>query len=78
MGDDARETRRREDRLRRRADRQGFALRKSRVRTPNLNDRGGYMLVDSRQNFLVAGHRFNLDLDDVEAFLDDRATPAPR
>ena len=36
----------RERRLRRRAHQQGRSLRKSRVRTPHLDDLGGYMLLD--------------------------------
>ncbi len=65
-------TLRREARARRLAKRQGFAVRKSRVRNPHLNDQGGYMVINPSYNLIVAGERFNLDLDDVEEFLGRR------
>jgi hypothetical protein len=60
-----------ENRLRRKAARLGLALRKSRARRLHLNDRGGYRIVDPYHNFIVAGERFDLSLEEVEAFLDD-------
>lgn len=64
----------RENRLRRMADRQGYALRKSRRRDPRALDYGTYMLVDRAGNFVVAGadiggHPGSMYLDDVEAVL---------
>ncbi len=57
----------RERRLRHIAQKRGFMLRKSRgSRSPD--NRGGYMIVDLR-NAVVAGERFDLDLDAVEAWL---------
>ncbi len=57
----------RERRLRHLAQKRGFMLRKS--RGPQSRDnRGGYMIVDLR-NAVVAGERFDLDLDAVEAWL---------
>jgi hypothetical protein len=65
----------RENRLRRMAQRQGFALVKSRRRDPRAIDYGAYMLVDPEINGVVAGTagtgRPNFSLDDVEAFLTD-------
>jgi hypothetical protein len=69
MTDDAREIKRREDRLRRFARRQGLALRKSRVRRPHLDDHGGYRIIDADRNYIVAGEKFNLTLDDVDDYL---------
>jgi hypothetical protein len=67
------ETRTREQRLRRMADRQGLALRKSARRDPRAIDYGGYMLVDLATNSVVAGTgalgRPHWSLDDVEAYL---------
>ncbi len=62
----------RENRLRRMAERQGLALRKSPRRDPRAVDYGGYMLVDIGTNTVIAGSgafAFTLSLDDVEAWL---------
>jgi hypothetical protein len=36
-----------------------------------MDDQCGYMLVDAYRNLVAAGPRFDLDLDDVEAWLAD-------
>ena len=62
----------RENRLRRRAQRQGLMLQKSRRRNPLALDYGGYWLVDVQHNLVVAGGQgsgYALDLDAVEMFL---------
>ncbi len=59
----------RESRVRRLARRQGFLLRKDRARSFSLNHQGGFMVVDSNRNAIVAGERFDLDLGAVEAWL---------
>lgn len=61
--------RRREQRLRRRATEQDLALRKSRVRTPHLDDLGGFQIIDPSLNAVIRGSRFELDLDDIEEYL---------
>jgi len=62
----------REARLRRRAARDGLMIRKSRLRgTPHLDDQGGYMILNANYNTVVAGPRFDFDLDDVERWLSD-------
>jgi hypothetical protein len=61
----------RENRLRRWATRLGLILRKGRARNWNVDDHGGYMLVDAYQNYVCAGSRFDLTLDDVETWLAD-------
>lgn len=58
----------RESRLRRRAKRLGLTLRKSRARRLTLDDRGLYRVV--KEGWIVAGEKFDLTLDDVEALLD--------
>jgi hypothetical protein len=64
----------REARLRRRAARQGFVLRKSRGRMRHMNDIGGYRVVDAnRTTLIVAGERFDMSLADVEQFLSQVA-----
>jgi hypothetical protein len=47
----------------------GYALRKDRARSWNLDHQGGYMLVDLEHNFIVGGERYDWTLDDVEAWL---------
>ena len=49
-------------------DRDGYVLRKSQVRSPTLDDQGGYMIFDARTNLPIHGHNWNLDLDDVETY----------
>jgi len=46
---------RREGRLRRQLHREGFVLRKSRVRNPHVHDWGGYMILDGSSNTVAAG-----------------------
>jgi hypothetical protein len=58
----------RENRLRRLARRQGLVLRKSRAGI-GLDNFGKYRIVDFYRNWLVAGEKFDLSLDDVEAYL---------
>lgn len=59
----------REKRLRRALNKCGYALHKSReaVSPDNL---GGYMIVDLQTFGVVSGSRFELDLDDVQDWLD--------
>jgi hypothetical protein len=60
----------RERRARRYLARMGFDLRKSRKRNPcGVDDQGGYMIVDLQTNFVADGSRFDLNLDDVEAWI---------
>lgn len=61
----------REARLRRLARSYGYLLRKDRARSFSLDHFGGYMIVDHEINGIVAGRRYDLGLDDVEAFLAD-------
>jgi hypothetical protein len=60
-----------ESALRRRADRAGYGLRKSRSRVdyPTLDNYGEYMLVDASSNISVIGHRFDASLSDIAEFL---------
>lgn len=63
----------REARIRRLARHHGYALRKSRVRKhPHFNNRGEYLLLDPWHNRVVGGERFDLRLDDIEAFFHGR------
>jgi hypothetical protein len=56
--------------LRRLARKQGLVIRKSRSRSGRtLDDHGGYMLLDAGRNMIMAGSRFDLDLDDIERYL---------
>ncbi len=58
----------RERRLRKIAQKQGLLLRKSRGQL-SMDNQGGYMIVDRDTNVVLAGKRFDLDLDAVEAWL---------
>jgi hypothetical protein len=61
----------RESRARRLANRQGYFIKKSRVRNWNINNQQGYMIVDAYINGVVAGSQFDLSLDEVENFLNE-------
>ncbi len=66
-----------ENRLRRKASRQGLHLQKSRTRDPDALDFGGFMLVDPNPNpnTLVAGgspREFSMTLEDVVSFLTSK------
>ena len=58
----------RERRVRKIAQKRGFMLRKSRDPL-SPDNRGEFMIVDLSRNVVVAGKRFDLDLDAVEAWL---------
>lgn len=61
----------RENRLRRMADRQGLRLEKSRRRDPRAIDFGAFWLVDSTTNMVEAGGENGMDIDAVEAALEE-------
>lgn len=61
-----------ENRLRRKAARQGLELHKSRLRDPHATGFGSFMLVDADTRAVVAAslpHGYGLDMDDVEQYL---------
>lgn len=63
-----------EQKLRRKLDKYGYTLHKSRRRNFdhfNLDDFGGYMITDQRTAFVVVGSRFELDLEDVEELVKE-------
>ena len=60
-----------ENSCRRQATRLGLRLIKSRARLINIDDFGDYMLVDIENNAVVAGSRFDLELDEVKKWLDE-------
>lgn len=71
----------RENRLRRMAERQGLALRKSRRRDPNALAYGLFMVIEPKANVIVAGSSeigFSLDLDGVEDWLSTPRDQRPR
>jgi len=57
-----------ERQLRRQLAGKGYLLRKSRA-GENADNFGGYQIIDAAGGYIVAGFRFNLDLDDVAEFL---------
>ncbi len=58
----------REDRVRGRLRLQGHVLHKDRARNRSVDRQGGYMIVEASRNVIIAGERFDLTLDDVEAW----------
>ena len=68
------ETKVKENRLRRIAQRRGYRLEKSRRRDPKAIDYDGFMLVDALKNFAVFGYHpfaYSASIDDVESYLDE-------
>lgn len=66
----------RENRARRKAERQGLQLLKSRRRDPDAVDFGGYMLIDNERGAVFGTDpiSYSASLDEIEAWL----TKAPR
>lgn len=66
---------RNEQRVRRIARRQGYELHRDRAGVWSFNHQGGWRIVDAKRNWLVAGERFDLSLEDVDEWLaeEDRA-----
>lgn len=62
----------REDLARRWAHRYGYVLLKDRARNRTADHQGGFMIVEPERNVVVAGKRFDLDLDVVEAFISSQ------
>jgi hypothetical protein len=60
-----------ENRLRRKAYKQGVRIEKSRIRNANIDNHGGYRLIDVYTNTLVDGHRYELTLAEIEHNLDE-------
>lgn len=65
-----------ENKVRRQLARQGYRLQKSRTngtvcvngvyQGENMDDRGGYQIIDTSIQMIVAGEKFDLSLEDVE------------
>jgi hypothetical protein len=49
----------------------GYSLKKSRIRNTNVNNQGGYMIVNTWHNSIEAGSNYELSLEDVEKFLNE-------
>jgi hypothetical protein len=63
----------REQRVRRLAQRLGWRLQKSRIRTPQARGYGGYMLIDVQHHAVVYGgipYEYGATLDAIERFLE--------
>jgi len=60
-----------ENRVRRLAQREGYVVRKSRVRDWRYDDQGEFRLIEPTRNLCVLGSRFDATLDDIEAWLTD-------
>ncbi len=57
--------------LRRTLEKRGLLLRKSRKTTFDYDDQGGYAIIDAYGGYVVAGSRFDMSLEDVEAWLKE-------
>jgi len=61
----------RENKARRHAWRQGLIISKSRAWNWSYDNQLGYMIINANFNYVVAGGRFDLTLEDVEEFLKE-------
>ena len=59
-----------EQKCRRVLRKEGYRLCKSRSRNWKLDDQLGYMIIYAPYNYVVAGSRFDLSLDDVVEFTE--------
>lgn len=65
-----------ESTIRRRADRAGYSLIKSRKVEVTPEDQGEYMLIDAGTRFPVCGHRYDADLAEIALFLSSEVEAA--
>jgi hypothetical protein len=49
----------------------GYRLVKSRVKKININNHGGYMIIEISSNTVISGSKYELTLEDVKRFLRD-------
>jgi hypothetical protein len=61
----------REDNLRHKLSQRGFLLHKDGAQIRNIDHQDGYMVINLYRNVFVAGQRHDLNLDDVERFVDE-------
>jgi hypothetical protein len=59
------------DQVRRRLKILGYRLVKSRVKKININNHGGYMIIEISSNTVISGSKYELTLEDVKRFLRD-------
>ena len=64
------EAKARENFCRRWANRIGLQIHKSRARE-SFDNFGGYMIIERNRSLILSGERFELNLADVEKFLED-------
>lgn len=62
----------REGRLRRKYNRLGYRLLKSRTRKLHINNRGGYQLIKADRNLVVWGDKFDLSIDAAEEIVSSQ------
>lgn len=62
--------------LRSKAKKLGYRFRRSNWRKDSIDNHGGYQIVDVNKNCVVGGCRYELDLSDVAAFLEDQEVAA--
>lgn len=60
----------REQAVRRKLKKEGLILQKSRIRVGNLNDWGGYRVVN-QNGFIEADENFDLELKDIEKWFEE-------
>ena len=70
----------RENRLRRKIDRMGYQLTKSKRKDPDAVDFGKYVIFEPGTTWAVHGNkkRFDLSLDDVEAWIKQQTSRPAR
>ncbi len=59
-----------EQKARRALRKDGYRLCKSRAKNMSLDNMLGYMILDASTNFVVAGSRYELTLEDVMDFVN--------
>ena len=62
-----------EAKLRRECKKRNIILKKSRIQNINTDDMGGYMMIDLYGNYVIAGSKYDMSLEDVANWLNDTA-----
>lgn len=71
----------RENRLRRKCERMGYLLVKSRAKDSDSYSFGGYMILDAWTNDILAGsdpYEYSMSIDDLERFIKTKGPNPPK
>jgi len=48
----------------------GYFLQKSQIHNPRSKSSGGYRITDAATNYVIAGYKYELSIDEVSEFIE--------